>query len=355
MIHAGLGLRDGGPEARALLRGDGGLLPTSVGRLQRPKPQQYDLGLRAERVLLPQPDRGHRGADGVQTPRVQLPKFVEHGLGHRETSLEGPEVKHPAEKAVYHRALTLIVQEAHRRLDEMEAQNLVSLGYAIVISNFEAPDFLFRALPERLAKVCGRANAQDLSNAVWATAKVGGGNSDQTGARTFFIVEEEVLRRGAARLENPQNISNTAWAFAKAGQGSDGLWALLADAATRRMSQFKAQNCSNTLYAFAVAQRKDHHALFEAVSREILQRAETDLGSQDLANMSWALATLGFVMPEDDGGRGTLQKRGGVTNNVTTAPWLGPTLDALSRGAQRSCRKFNPQHLANTAWRASRV
>ena len=268
---------------------------------------------------------------------------------------EGPEVKHPAEKAVYHRALTLIVQEAHRRLDEMEAQNLVSLGYAIVISNFEAPDFLFRALPERLAKVCGRANAQDLSNAVWATAKVGGGNSDQTGARTFFIVEEEVLRRGSARLENPQNISNTAWAFAKAGQGSDGLWALLADAATRRMSQFKAQNCSNTLYAFAVAQRKDHHALFEAVSREILQRAETDLGSQDLANMSWALATLGFVMPEDDGGRGTLQKRGGVTNNVTTAPWLGPTLEALSRGAQRSCRKFNPQHLANTAWRASRV
>ena len=121
------------------------------------------------------------------------------------------------------------------------------------------------------------------------------------------------------------------------------------------MSQFKAQNCSNTLYAFAVAQRKDHHALFEAVSREILQRAETDLGSQDLANMSWALATLGFVMPEDDGGRGTLQKRGGVTNNVTTAPWLGPTLEALSRGAQRSCRKFNPQHLANTAWRASRV
>ena len=58
---------------------------------------------------------------------------------------EGPEVKHPAEKAVYHRALTLIVQEAHRRLDEMEAQNLVSLGYAIVISNFEAPDVLFRA------------------------------------------------------------------------------------------------------------------------------------------------------------------------------------------------------------------
>ena len=188
-------------------------------------------------------------------------------------------MKHPAEKAVYHRALTLIVQEAHRRLDEMEAQNLVSLGYAIVISNFEAPDFLFRALPERLAKVCGRANAQDLSNAVWATAKVGGGNSDQTGARTFFIVEEEVLRRGSARLENPQNISNTAWAFAKAGQGSDGLWALLADAATRRMSQFKAQNCSNTLYALAVAQRKDHHAFFEAVSREILQRAETDLES----------------------------------------------------------------------------
>ena len=63
-------------------------------------------------------------------------------------------MKHPAEKAVYHRALTLIVQEAHRRLDEMEAQNLVSLGYAIVVSNFEAPDFLFRALPEHLAKVC---------------------------------------------------------------------------------------------------------------------------------------------------------------------------------------------------------
>ena len=60
-----LGLRDGGPEARALLRGDGGLLPTSVGRLQRPKSQQYDLGLRAERVLLPQPDRGHRRADGA--------------------------------------------------------------------------------------------------------------------------------------------------------------------------------------------------------------------------------------------------------------------------------------------------
>jgi len=261
---------------------------------------------------------------------------------------EGPPVTHPAEKAVYHKALTLLVQEAHKRLEELEAQNLVSLAYALVIANFEAPDFLFRALPDRLQVVCGRANAQDLSNAVWATAKVGGGADTATGAQTFFVVEEEVLRRGPSRLDNPQNISNTAWAFAKAGQGSDGLWALLADASVAKMQSFKAQNCSNTLYAFAVAGRKDHPRFFASVASEIVKRAEDDLGSQDLANMAWALATLGFVMPAEES-KGTLQKRGAQTN-ITHTFWLSDTLDALSRGAQKSCRKFNPQHLANTAW-----
>ena len=56
-----LGLRDGGPEARALLRGDGGLLPTSAGRLQRAESVKYDLGLRAFRILRPEHVRVLRG------------------------------------------------------------------------------------------------------------------------------------------------------------------------------------------------------------------------------------------------------------------------------------------------------
>ena len=170
-------------------------------------------------------------------------------------------MKHPAEKAVYHRALTFIVQEAHRRLDEMEAQNLVSLGYAIVIFELRGAGFpCLEHYRNAWRKVCGRANAQDLSNAVWATAKVGGGNSDQTGARTFFIVEEEVLRRGAARLENPQNISNTAWASRRPAKArmACGLYSPMPQRDACRSSRPRTAPIPYTRLRWP--SEKDHHA-----------------------------------------------------------------------------------------------
>ena len=206
---------------------------------------------------------------------------------------EGPAVTAAAEKAVYFSALGAIVEEvlAHR-VDDVHAQNLVSLAYALVVANFDAPAYLFEALPRRLAAVVDKANHQDLSNACWATAKAGGGGEGR-GAETFAVAERELLKRGVGPLDNPQNISNTAWAFAKAGRGSDDLWTLVGAAAQRQCHLFRAQNVSNTLYAWALAKRPDGDALLEALANEIPKRKD-ELCAQDVA--SGAVIAFGMLV-----------------------------------------------------------
>ncbi len=52
---------------------------------------------------------------------------------------------------------------------------------------------------------------------------------------------------------NAQNLSNTLWAFAKVQIRHDELFAAAMPAVLRQIRQFKTQNLSNTVWAYAKA------------------------------------------------------------------------------------------------------
>ena len=54
-----------------------------------------------------------------------------------------------------------------------------------------------------------------------------------------------------------QDLANTAWAFATASHTDAQLFAVLARAADRRVSDFHMQNLANTAWAFATASQQD--------------------------------------------------------------------------------------------------
>ena len=63
-----------------------------------------------------------------------------------------------------------------------------------------------------------------------------------------------------------QDVANTAWAFATVKHRNEKLFAALARAAERRLSEFKPQELANTAWAFARVNHRDER-LFGALAK----------------------------------------------------------------------------------------
>ena len=94
----------------------------------------------------------------------------------------------------------------------------------------------------------GDFKAQELANAVWAVATAGFEASDEfwdTAARAAVP-----LMRDPEQAQT-QNIANCLWSYAKSGDGTPAvrkeLFSELADAASKRVDEFNAQELGNTV------------------------------------------------------------------------------------------------------------
>ena len=125
------------------------------------------------------------------------------------------------------------------------------------------------------------------------------------------------------------------------------------------MSSFKAQELSNTAWAFATLRIKDS-ALFREFSRAMVG-IMSSFNAQDLANTAWAFAKLDF----NDGALFTAISRAAVgkmssfnAQNLANIAWAFATLNikdvalftVISRASVGKMSSFNAQKLANTAW-----
>ena len=100
----------------------------------------------------------------------------------------------------------------------------------------------------------GDFKAQELANAVWAVATAGFEASDE-----FW---DSAARAAVPLMRDPeqaqtQNIANCLWSYAKSGDGTPSvrkeLFSELADASSKRVDEFNAQELGNTVrYSFVL-------------------------------------------------------------------------------------------------------
>jgi very-short-patch-repair endonuclease len=206
------------------------------------------------------------------------------------------------------------------------------------------------------------ANAQELSNALWALATLGRAGD---GAFVSALLEAVLPQLGSF---NPQALANTLWALATLGRTGDGAFvSALLEAVLPQLGSFNPQDLANTLWALATLGRTGDGAFVSA----LLEAALPQLGSfnpQALANTLWALATLGRT---GDGAfvsaliEAALPQLGSFNpQNVANTLWalatLGRTGDgafvsALLAAALPQLGSFNPQNVAITAWTLAKL
>eukprot|EP00198_Chlamydomonas_reinhardtii_P001428 XP_001690764.1 predicted protein [Chlamydomonas reinhardtii] len=162
---------------------------------------------------------------------------------------------------------------------------------------------LAEAMKGRLAAAVGHGfNAQDVSNALWACAKLGYADAD---------LLQRLAEAGAAVAKTmiPQDLSNILWALKAlgcTGPAYQPAVGALCEEALRRLrtpkeaEAFRPQHLSNILLALEGLQLGGKQAeLLAAVATEDLRRGFSGYNDQDLTNSAWALAKMEFgVGPE---------------------------------------------------------
>merc|ERR550514_2280190 len=99
-----------------------------------------------------------------------------------------------------------------------------------------------------------------------------------------FAKADDVCERFVMAL-NAQELSNLVWAYAKLGHAGDDLFKEVAKAATPKVADFSCTELSNMIWAFAQASVVDE-TFFRAVAQAALPRM-TDFTPQQQYNLLW--------------------------------------------------------------------
>ena len=219
-----------------------------------------------------------------------------------------------------------LAESANYILADFEPRYLSNLAYAYALLGHD-PKFHSSTLLGNIADASigciEQFNEQDISNTVWAYAKL-----DVSKPHLFQAVGDIVFRNHNMESFTPQELSNTVWSYASANEQHVGLFKKAGDAIVEKsdLKSFQPQNLANTVWAYATV-NIHHPRLFEKVGDEIVQK--NDLKSftpQNIANVLWAYATA------NEHHHDLFNKLGDVIVE------------------KEDLKSFNPQALSNIVW-----
>lgn len=247
---------------------------------------------------------------------------------------------------------------ANEALVEMPAQYVSIVAWSCATLRIQNEQ-LFNTIARIAAHRLHHFKPFELSNLLWAYAKLGITSRDLFGAVVPHLLERQecqfkvqclstiawafaTLRQRNVMLFNSiakelciyvddlksQEISNALWAFAKTRCASPPLFQAVARAAcdSGKLPSFKVQELSNTVWAFATAGLM-HQRLFSSIEALVIQR-RCELEPQNIANILWAYTKL----------------------QASTNLGLFPMLLEVS---VRSLHRHKPQELSAIVWAAS--
>jgi len=235
-----------------------------------------------------------------------------------------------------------------------EASNIVyGIGKMQLNNNQSAKNILDWMSQAKIAKdFVEKANAQDISNAVWAFATLG------IPAPALFANIEAHSNR-LFKEGKPQDVAITAWAFATLGIEAPKLFAAIEAHSDWLVKEGNPQDGSNTAWALATlrTQAPKLFAHIEAHSEWFVKEGNP----QAVANTAWAFATLGVEAPKMFGHVESCSEwfvKNGTPQTIANTAWAFPTLGVEAPkmfGHVEACSEWfvkngDPQAVANTAW-----
>ena len=267
------------------------------------------------------------------------------------------------------RALQLLQQErasppfATKKTKSFSPREISNMLHALAKSGqprlmaLPASQRLVVALEERAVAMMPKFNGQDISNMMWAYARLLRPPSPQL----LVALEHQAL----ALLPHftPQLVSNSLWAFAtlKITPNESLLVGLLARA-EEIVEEFNAQNTANFVWALATLRCMPADTLLARLVNHAVDLAGTFNG-QNVANFLWAFTQFRVAPPgrlmETMEARSlaraasfTPEQLSNLMLSLATLGWVPrePLLEAMVARIAVTASAFNAQDIANSCW-----
>eukprot|EP00956_Cyclotella_meneghiniana_P024918 scaffold50928_cov56-Cyclotella_meneghiniana.AAC.1 len=184
-----------------------------------------------------------------------------------------------------------LAESANYILADYEPRYLSNLAYAFALlgynPKFDDGSTLLTNIADSSIACIEEFNEQDISNTVWAYAKL-----EVTHSPLFQAIGDVVVKNQNLESFTPQELSNTVWAYAKANEMHPGLFDRLGNAfVARDLESFIPQHLANTVWAYATSNIQ-YPELFKRVGDAIVKQDDlTSFTPQNIANVVWAYAT----------------------------------------------------------------
>ena len=233
-------------------------------------------------------------------------------------------------------------------------------GLVEFVPNIGRGRTLFDVLALEAISKLRRFNSQNLSNMLWAYAKVGSSNSS-----LFKATEDSIVSLHDLVDFWPQALSNIAWAVATAGESHPQLFQKLAVhiVSLKDLSGFNSQDLANIAWAYATAGEFDSGLFKHVAGHMVALKDLSRFTPQEMSNISWAYATMGESNPQlfkrfADHIIALNDLKGFNTQNLSNIMWAYATageshlllFQRLVDGAIARCEEFGSQEVANFLW-----
>jgi hypothetical protein len=176
--------------------------------------------------------------------------------------------------------LQAVQSAALRELHDYTISDIASLLWGMAKAGVEAPDFFAKVGDQAAPLVAGEERSSALAMLIWSFGKASVRHD------VFFaaVNAKNTAARFACGL-TCQELSNAAWATAKLGYQCEEMLKAVAKEACVKAAGFSCGEMSNIIWAFAQASIVDE-ALFRAIAREALPRL-SEFNPQQQYNLLW--------------------------------------------------------------------
>eukprot|EP00933_Yihiella_yeosuensis_P013552 TRINITY_DN12501_c3_g1_i1.p1 TRINITY_DN12501_c3_g1~~TRINITY_DN12501_c3_g1_i1.p1 ORF type:complete len:717 (+),score=122.57 TRINITY_DN12501_c3_g1_i1:179-2152(+) len=172
-----------------------------------------------------------------------------------------------------------------------DPRNIATVLYSLALAEEASQhDAAFRRLASVVCARRGEFMVQGLTNAVWSYA-----TACYAEPMWFSVVADDILQRRAEEFE-ALDVANCLWSFASvAFTASPNTISHLKNLGSNILSDFTAQNLAISLWSLAALEWRDE-TFFSAAADHFVQRL-SECKAQELNNALWACATAGVRLP----------------------------------------------------------
>eukprot|EP00746_Dinoflagellata_sp_MGD_P155001 gnl/MRDRNA2_/MRDRNA2_85161_c0_seq10.p1 gnl/MRDRNA2_/MRDRNA2_85161_c0~~gnl/MRDRNA2_/MRDRNA2_85161_c0_seq10.p1 ORF type:complete len:712 (+),score=148.76 gnl/MRDRNA2_/MRDRNA2_85161_c0_seq10:170-2137(+) len=241
--------------------------------------------------------------------------------------------------------------EVMKKMKDMIFQDISNTLWAFAKLGFANTE-LFEAMSWEIIKKIGDFEPQNLAITAWAYATIG------------FVKEnmmEAIAGESRKRINafTPQCCANLSFAFAKLGIRNDDLMKCISEQVLKTINKFRTQELCNVAWGSAKVQMEDE-ALMEAIAKEVVVKV-SHMNPQDLSKTSWSFATARIKNDKmmDEISWEVMAKVGSFGNqDLSNTCWSFAKLGianammmaALGKELVVQVKNLIPQDLSNTAW-----